>query len=116
MGLYYADNGVYPQTTQLVGDYAVRVNRGAFAEDRILNLIVCSLSPYTTFAVIATSKTGKKLYITNSSGSVQEYTGSATWAVDDATGMCRTALPSSTFYGQGGYRNTDGWRSWTNAT
>ncbi len=116
MSLYYADKGVYPQTTQLTGDYAVKVNKNAFAEDRILNLIVCSLSPYTSFAVIATTKTGKKLYITNSTGSVREYTGGATWAVDDATGMCQTVLSGSTFYGLGGYRNTDGWRPWTNAT
>lgn len=119
---YRAINGVYPSNTptHFTGEYAVKVTSGAYAitPDVSYNLLYCSLSPYSEYAILATAKSGKRLYSLNS-GAVQEYTGATVWSNTNTAAICGTVLTGSNNAGQVGYNSTDTttgpWRTWAGA-
>ena len=120
MELYRVENGHYPMTNDLVGEYAVGVSRGSYSVATTLNLLLCSKSPYDTFGLLATSKSGKRFYISNTA-SMSEYTDSVDWTTNDTIEICSSILPDSDVHGLAGYRRPGsygeyhGWRSWTGA-
>ena len=62
----------------------------------------------SNYAILAVSKSGKKLYISSETGSVREYTGATAWL---ASGSCADVLAGSGGNGAG-WQNSGGWRSW----
>jgi len=118
--LYYAANEQYPNTGQLTGDYAVRMTTSAYSEEVYYNLILCSPSSLQSYALLATSKTGKRYYVSNISG-VSEYTESVNWSINSPTEtICGSVLAGSSnasgsltgWRREGG--STNGWRPWVN--
>ena len=75
------------------------------------NLLNCTNAVAgTDYAILAISKSGKRLWVGSNSGGVQEYTGATIWG---ELAACTSVLPSSGGNGAG-YSTSSGWRSWTN--
>lgn len=116
--LWKVDNGTYPPNlnTALTSDplYNVKVDKSAYST-ATHNLVYCTLSPYTSYAVIAVSKSGNPFYVLNSSKPTQ-YTGTQSgsgWIVAANT-SCPDALPGSSAAGAVGYNSgTSTWATWT---
>lgn len=70
----------------------LRISRGSYAvnPDVRVNLLMCRGSSDRVFAALATSKSGKRFYVTNDS-SIREYTGSVDWRGTDYVAMCTSA-------------------------
>lgn len=117
--LFRADNGRYPTAlnTDLVSSdlYKINVSKNAYAvipQVARYNLAYCTLSPYSSYALISVSKSGKKLYVKD--GTVQEYTGANDWAAAiNATALisaCQSVLAGSSYAGTG-YVDPS-WQAW----
>ena len=121
MELYNANYGTYPADIALIpgldsGIYKLSLSKQAYDTTNVaLNAFYCSVSPNASYALLATSKSGKRFYLTNSL-SLREYTGATTWTSADATGICSSALAGSSNGGVVGYRQDQSpqWRPWTN--
>ncbi len=118
---YRAINTVYPSnTSQFVNEYAVKTNTNAYAITSAVayNLLYCSISPYDTYAILATAASGKKFYSMNG-GAVQEYTGATIWSNSNTSAICGSVLAGSNNTGQVGYNYSDTttgpWRAWVGA-
>lgn len=117
--LWNAEMGAYPSdwASASLSDpmYAVKVSKASYAIAPALtyNLFYCTMSPYTSFAFGATTKSGKRLFITSTSG-VVEYIGAQTWSTSDISGMCNSILAGSVNSGPVGYTSAGPqWRTWT---
>lgn len=112
-------SGTYPQTAPNLVDLKMAFSKGAYmtGTDASINLLYCHSGSYANYALLALTKNGKKMYISNTVSGPQEYTGSNTWNEDNYADRCRTVLPSSNNAAQSGYSRTDTpqWRPWTGA-
>ena len=93
----------------------MQLSRSAYAISPTVNynFLNCtnSSSPGSDYAILAISKSGKRLWIGSGSGGVQEYTGAVAWGEIAA---CTSVLPGSGGNGAG-YSSASNWRSWTGA-
>lgn len=118
MELYNAEASEYPSSQLHLESLAIKASKSAYAvTGTAYNLLACRVSGGTnTYALLALSKSGKKYYISNSSGGVKEYTGATSWSTNDGNGICSTILSSSVAI-SAGYRSDDTttgpWRAWT---
>ena len=116
--LWKVEKGQYPSTNILTGEHAMNVSKSSYSTTVDLNLLFCSKPPYDTYALLATSNSGKRFYV-SSDTNVNEYTGAVSWATNNGTGTCRSILADSDAYGLTGYRRpgsagtNPGWRPWT---
>lgn len=82
-----------------------------------INLLYCTSGAGVDYALLAMTKDGKKLYVSNTSGGVKEYTGANTWNVANYPERCQTVLPSGSNSARSGYSQGDSatgpWRAWT---
>lgn len=118
--MFNADKGAYP--SDIANDiasnalYSVKVSQSAYMTNpgTTYNLMYCSASPYTSYALLAISKSGARLYASNSAG-VREYTGGVSWTGTGIPAMCESVLPGTTNLGSVGYHSTAPplWRPWT---
>ncbi len=90
-----------------------RVNRNAYAimPDVQINLLVCHNASTGVFGMLATSKSGKRFYVTKG-GNISEYTGGVSWADSNYSAQCASVL-SGTNSGGAGYNAV--WRAWAAA-
>jgi prepilin-type N-terminal cleavage/methylation domain-containing protein len=112
--------GLYPRSNAQLGQLGIKItNKNAYASDAsaLYNLLNCSTTANqgSDYALLAITKSGKKLYVSSSSGGVTEYTGSASWAVgSNLSTMCGSVMSGTVGGTAAGYSSNDGWRSWTN--
>lgn len=101
---YGVGSGVNP-----LDNIATPVNKNAYDTDVAYNLLNCTnaTTPGIDYALLAISKSGKKLWVGSNSGGVKEYTGTATWGT---LAMCASVLPGSTGNGAGWGGGV--WRAW----
>lgn len=113
--LYRVDNDSYPFGSLLNDGTAFRLDVGRNAYDMTSSYQLINCTSTTTvgsdYAVLATSKSGKKFYVSSLSGGVQEYTGSGTWVTPSS---CANVLPGST--GNGAGMSSGAWRTWTSSS
>lgn len=108
MQLYNTNNGQYASDwrNQRTSDslYSYSFSRGSYAQSPAVlkNIFYCTTANNTQFALGSVSKSGKRFYATNDS-SVKEYTGSQSWAVNDANSICASMIASSTVAGWTAY-------------
>jgi prepilin-type N-terminal cleavage/methylation domain-containing protein len=111
--LYKVDNDVYPYGATLNNGVAFKVNIGkaAYDQTKAYQLLNCTNNTDRgkDYAVLAVSKSGKRLYISSLGGGVKEYTGSDDWLL---TSSCQNVLSGSTANGAG-FDQANGWRTWT---
>jgi prepilin-type N-terminal cleavage/methylation domain-containing protein len=104
----------YPFGATLNDGIAFRMNisRNAYDAAASYQLLNCTstTTPGSDYAILAVSRSGKRLYVSSSSGGVREYTGSSTWLGQTA---CTDVLVGSQANGAGYGANT--WRTWTSA-
>ncbi len=117
---YKADMGAYPSDTNAItGAYAVKFNKALLSETSYYNLIYCSLSPYGSYALAATTKSGMKIYVKNDDAP-KEYTGAVNWSTNSIASICGSVLTGSTNVGVTGFRISGGapvgWRPWVNGS
>lgn len=119
MELYLIDStdGLYPNTSTALGTLGMKFNTSSYAvtPTTSINALYCMTPDRLTYALLSLTKSGKKLYVSNSS-SVAEYTGPDTWTSNTSyQDRCRTVLPASFNYAQAGYSSGDPvqWRPWT---
>ncbi len=110
----YSATGVYPFGATLHDDsIEAKISKGAYAISPTVdyNLLNCtnSATPGSDYAILAISKSGKKLYVSSATSGVKEYTGGTAWG---AVTMCTTVLAGSVGNGAG-YATATGWRTWT---
>ena len=119
--LYHMDNGSYPYGTPLnmANYFTVPVSQSSYDLSRDYQLLVCtdSAKPGSTYAVLAVSKAGTRLYVGSATGGVKEYTGGTAWLT--AAACSSGVLPSTGSALGAGYAlagGDAGWRPWiTNA-
>lgn len=116
--VFRIDNSRYPAdatTTELAsGNVKLSVNKNAYDTSSSYNLSYCTVASESGFALLATSKSGKRLYITNTQG-ITEYTGAVTWTSGTLSTICQSVLASSAMRSSGYVAsdpNNGGWRSW----
>lgn len=114
--LYKIDstNERYPAGNVQLGNLNITIgNKAAYAitPATSYNLLNCTniSSPGTDYAMLAITRSGKRLYTSSASGGVLEYTGGTAW---NDISMCSSMLAGSTGNGAG-YASSDGWRTWT---
>lgn len=115
--MFKADNpaGLYPYGSgggsQSLDQIPTSINKNAYTTAVSYNLLNCTMSsnPGGTYALMAISKSGKKLWVGAQSGGVKEYTGSETWG---PLAMCEYVLPGSSGNGAGWGGGV--WRAWVN--
>jgi general secretion pathway protein G len=114
-GMFYADKGVYPTTVADLDSLTVNINKNAYFLDAAspYNLVPCTSPDAQQFTITAISTSGKRLYVTNGSGT-REYTGATAWTGATNYGpMCESTLSGSVVISGGsGYGGS--WRTWTN--
>lgn len=116
--IFKLDNDRYPLNTTEQNSLQFTATQSAYmtGDDARINLLYCTSSGHTNFALLAMANTGKKYYITNTSNGVQEYTGANSWNINLYPERCATVLgtPSSNT-GTAGYSqgDTTSWRLWT---
>ena len=93
----------------------LKVSRRSYAESSatIFNLLYCRDVAGTTYALLATSKSGKRFYISNIEG-LSEYVGAVSWATNNYVAQCGSVVTGTTA-GGAGYNIesvTGGWRDW----
>lgn len=106
--------GTYPLAALAGGvtnpDFQLAVSKSAYKLDgNQYNLLNCSLSSGTGYAVVAQSKSGKYFAVSSSNTSIREVTSSITLA---DTSSCPVVAPGSSAYGAGYGGGV--WRAWTN--
>lgn len=112
--LYKAENlaATYPYGATLNNGVAFKINvsKSAYDANVSYQLLNCTsnTSMGSDYAMLAVSKSGKRFYVSSSSG-VREYIGSAAWL--DLTESCPSVLTGSVANGAG--YNSAGWRAWT---
>jgi prepilin-type N-terminal cleavage/methylation domain-containing protein len=111
--LYKIDNDSYPYAGTLNNGVAfkININKSAYDQTKNYELLNCTngTNPGIDYAVLAVSKSGKRFYVSSTSGGVKEYQGADTWLPITA---CANVLPNSNGNGAG-YDSTNGWRAWT---
>ena len=111
--LYRVDSGVYPYGATLNDGtaFTIKVAKSAYDTTLSYQLLNCtsSTTPGSDYAMLAVSKSGKRLYVSSSSGGVKEYTGADTWL---GTAACPNVLAGSS--GNGAGYAAGAWRAWTN--
>lgn len=119
--LYRIDeaNGRYPFGTQYdaadngaADKMNTQLSKSAYATSTVnYNFLNCTSTTVagSDYAILAISKSGKKLWVGSGSGGVQEYTDATAWGELSA---CTSVLPGSGGNGAG-YSTASGWRSWT---
>lgn len=114
--LYKIDStaGTYPRTALAGGvttpDFKMSISKSAYKLDgNTYNLLNCSISGGTGYAILAQSKSGKYFTVSSNNTSAREV--SATVTLADTT-SCPTIAPGSSAYGAG--YGGDAWRNWTN--
>ena len=117
---YKADVGAYPSDTNAItGAYAVKFNKTLLSETSYYNLVYCGLSPYGSYALAATTKSGMKIYVKDAD-SPKEYTGSVNWSLNNISAICGSLITGSTNLGMTGFRISGGtpvgWRPWVNGS
>lgn len=96
----------------------LNINRDAYAiaPTTITNLLVCRGGG--EFGILATSKSGKRFYVTSTNG-ISEYTGTVSWATTSFAEICGSVNPVLTQEGGAGYRSSGqapfGWRPWASS-
>ena len=116
MELYKIDspNGWYAFGNVALEDLDMVITKSAYNVDASItyNLLNCtsSSSAGSDYAMLAISKSGKRYYVSSSSGGVKEYTGAVVWGT---LSMCGSVLANSVGNGAG-YHVDGGWRTWTN--
>lgn len=103
---YPYGNGVYGLEAG-----AIPVSKNSYDTTGSYNLLNCTntANPGSDYAMLALSKSGKKLWIGSSSNVIQEYTGSNDWK--DVNTMCGTVMTGAG--GNGAGYGSSIWRSWT---
>ena len=93
---------------------ATPVNKNAYDTTLAFNLLNCTNTalPGTDYALLATSKSGKRFWVGSSSGGVKEYTGSTAWTGGGTATICASVLVDSNGNGAGWGGGV--WRSWVN--
>jgi len=88
---------------------AVPVSKNSYITTSGYNLLNCTntANPGSDYAMLAISKSGKKLWIGSNSNGIQEYTGAIPWGPLE---MCISVLPDST--GNGAGFGSGLWRPW----
>ena len=88
---------------------AVPVSKNSYDIIVNYNLLNCTsaANPGVDYAMLAISKSGKKLWIGSNSSGVQEYGGAIIWG---ELSMCSSVLPDSS--GNGAGRGSGLWRPW----
>ncbi len=89
----------------------ITISKSAYDSSVSYNLLNCTSSTTqgVDYAMMAISKSGKRLYVSSTSGGVKEYTGGTAWG---ALAMCTTVLTGS--QGNGAGYASGAWRNWTN--
>jgi prepilin-type N-terminal cleavage/methylation domain-containing protein len=115
--LWHADHGTYPDNwnNASLSDslYSVKIDQSAYSTSSH-NLVYCSMSPWTSYAFIAVSKSGTPFIVTSGS-SPRKYTGtqSVEW-ITNTPSSCNDALPGSVNVGLVGYNHgSNTWAAWT---
>lgn len=107
---YKAKTGAYPSSAeQLTGAYSVKLTKNVFKTEIPYNLTYCLDSTGRSYALLAVTRDGKKVQITNAS-SADEYKGASDWTTNDRTAHCTSVLPSSTPR-MSGYESST-WQPW----
>ena len=116
-------NAYYPtnNTTIAAAIPGVKVAKSSYATtpDVSYNLLFCwpSIATPRDYALLATSKSGKRFYI-RTTGAVTEYTGAVSWADANISAMCGSVIAGSSASGAGyssGDTTTGPWRSWASS-
>lgn len=111
----------YPTTNPDIATATIglSVSKTAYqtSPDVSYNLLFCwpSISTPTQYALLATSKSGKRFYVYNI-GVISEYTGGTSWSDSNIGAMCASVIAGSSASGAGyssGDTATGPWRSWT---
>jgi len=122
--LYNAANGIYPDdTSKFAGDYSIKLSSANYYDTVSVyyNVLYCSEDTFKNFAILAISRSGKRLYAVGGGG-IKEYTGVVNWYTDPVATICSSVITSGsnvTNYGVAGYKNpvvggtSLGWRPWT---
>lgn len=104
---------VYPHNALLNDGMAfkIKINKNAYHASSSYQLLNCTSAamPGSDYALLAVSKSGKRLYVSSTSGGVREYTGGSAWL---SIGNCDDVLTGSIGSGAG-YSSGGGWRAWT---
>lgn len=113
--IYKIDNGGYPTGNIQLDTLDISMTIGAYAEPNSgYNLVNCTNPDDSRqdYAMVATSKSGKRFYITNTSAGPQEYTGNGTWL--PSANACSSASSVATKPDGAGYAEglTPQWREW----
>lgn len=111
----------YPTTNPTI-DAAIpdlKVTKSAYAimPNVSYNLLFCwpNLTTPNDYALLATSRSGKRFYI-RASGEMAEYTGAVSWYGSDLAAVCGSVISGSSAAGAGysaGDTTTGPWRAWT---
>lgn len=120
MQLIDSTSGQYPNTASVtdgLASFKLKLGTSAYAVSPTtsINVLYCMTPDRLSYALLSLSKSGKKLYVTNTSG-VSEYTGTDTWTDNTSyPARCRTVLANSNNYATAGYSSGDPvqWRPWT---
>lgn len=114
-------SGDYATIENSDGLYSITINKSAYDTANVYyNLPSCGNADVSSYAILATSKSGKRFYISNTTGSVKEYTGATSWTGTDYNAMCTSVLSSASSainaINIAGFRTdaTPQWRAWTN--
>lgn len=117
--LYHMDNGSYPYGTPLnmANYFTVPVSRSSYDLTKDYQLLVCtdSAKPGSTYAVLAVSRAGTRLYVGSATGGVKEYTGATAWLTTAACSSGVLPGPGAGSALGAGYAlagGDTGWRPW----
>ena len=109
-----ASTGTYPfgYALNMGSIFRISVNKDSYDLTKNYQLLNCtsSANPGSDYAILASSTSGKRYYISSNGSSVKEYTGADSW-LNLAT--CPIILSGSIANG-GGYALGSGWRAWIN--
>ncbi len=109
-------SAIYPYGGTLNNGDAFRmaISRNAYDPNSTYQLLNCTSTTTqgSDYAVLAVSKSGKRFYVSSSSGGVKEYTGGGNWIA--TVGSCTDVLPGST--GNGSGFGSGVWRAWTSTS
>lgn len=120
IALISSATSTYPTTNPDIATATtgLKVSKAAYqtSPDVSYNLLFCwpSVSVPTQYALLATSKSGKRFYVYNT-GAISEYTGGTSWSDSNIGAMCASVIAGSSASGAGysaGDTTTGPWRSW----
>jgi type II secretion system protein G len=120
--LFNADNSRYPNNTTELASLGFKASQGSYAVGpaTTYNIFYCyATSANTSYALLATSKSGNRFYATDTTG-INQYTGAVSWTssagVVPVATVCQSVMPGSPGTVSAAYNSGDTttgpWRAW----